>query len=994
METVIKIGLDKGFEQAYKENCDQYGEDLRALNGFGDAQLGYTEFIDNFVDKTTVADAQIDGNSNVGHKDIVTLQNEMAKPHSKLLAFNKIFYEINKKYGEEVAKQWLRAEWDGHFYLHDAYNSTFVPYCFAYDIDKLVNEGLYFISGFNAQPPQHLTTFTDFVGEFVSWNCNRSSGAVGLPSFLIYSYYFWRKDVENNYYLGSPEKYRDQCFQEIVYRLNQPFLRGGIQSAFTNFSIFDRPYFEALFGGKTFPDGSYMIDDEEEFMDYQKAFMKIVSQIRSENMMTFPVLTFSLLRQNGKFVDEEFAKWACKHNMTWADSNFYISEDVTSLSNCCFDGSQKTLTKSSDGVNCMTFEELYNAPYNENKRNFTIFHNGNWVKGKVIRLPSRDMYKVLTANNKEFIMTDNHISVTLNGNKETKDLSTNDYLMFNSKILNAPHETDKKLTYEQGFLIGMYLGDGNMQKEEASFTTTVNLSLNKHKFEKSKEILRKAVSQFSKSGTIVKLGSEYNNVYPVTIRDNDVALFIREFVSGKYSFEKSLNMNCILQSVDFRRGILDGYYLTDGGNSNRIYSSSKELIDNIECLCTSLGMNTIVDVSDRTGEGRVEIRGENFNRNYPIYCIRWYETYKRKQKDVYRWKNNSIYFKIKSIEKYESDSSYCYCFQMEDEDEPYFTLPNGLITHNCRLVSNVQNLGYFNSLGGTALEVGSLKVNTVNLARLAYENNTAKEYFESLRYYVLLCLKCLDRVRYIIKRNVDKGLLPNYSVGTINMKSQYNSLGVLGMFEAIEHYGMTVTDEFGNTFYTDEGIEFGKQLFKVVHETIEEFKQSENVDYMINIEQIPGERAAAVLMEKDRIFFPNEKYTLPLYGNQFIPLGVKTTLQEKIRLSAIFDKACNGGSISHINIDAPFNSFETAWNLLNYIADQGVVYFAFNLRISACKHNHGFYGETCPICGEPVETTYQRIVGFLTPEKTYSKPRKAEFVKRTWLDLNEMKELG
>ena len=69
-----------------------------------------------------------------------------------------------------------------------------------------------------------------------------------------------------------------------------------------------------------------------------------------------------------------------------------------------------------------------------------------------------------------------------------------------------------------------------------------------------------------------------------------------------------------------------------------------------------------------------------------------------------------------------------------------------------------------------------------------------------------------------------------------------------------------------------------------------------------------------------------------------------------------------------------------------------MTYFAFNLRISACKHNHGFYGETCPVCGEPKETTYQRIVGFLVPEKTYSKERKAEFRMRDWLDITELSE--
>ena len=140
-------------------------------------------------------------------------------------------------------------------------------------------------------------------------------------------------------------------------------------------------------------------------------------------------------------------------------------------------------------------------------------------------------------------------------------------------------------------------------------------------------------------------------------------------------------------------------------------------------------------------------------------------------------------------------------------------------------------------------------------------------------------------------------------------------------------------------------------------------------------------------MQKDKFFFPNEAYDLPLYGNQWIPLGVQTTMHEKIRLSAIMDEACSGGSIMHVNLDAPIEDFDTAWNLLNYIADAGVQYFAFNLRISACKHNHGFCGKTCPICGEPVETTYQRIVGFLVPTKTYSKERKAEFSMRTWFDV-------
>ena len=284
----IDIKLSKNFITQYNKMLSEFGEEMARMNGFSDGQLSYTDFIDNFIDKQSVADAGIDGNANVNTKDICSLTAEMSKPHSKLLAFNKIYYEINKKYGFKIANEWLRNEWDGHFYLHDAASSTFVPYCFAYDLEGLVTKGLFFIDSFNHQPPKHLVTYTDFVGEFVSWTSNRTSGACGLPSFLIYSFYFWKHDVEEGYFTGSPEIYRDQEFQRILYKLNQPYLRIN-QSAFTNFSIFDRPYLEALFGGKEFPDGTFIIDYIDEIIEYQKAFMQVVSKVREVNVMTFPV---------------------------------------------------------------------------------------------------------------------------------------------------------------------------------------------------------------------------------------------------------------------------------------------------------------------------------------------------------------------------------------------------------------------------------------------------------------------------------------------------------------------------------------------------------------------------------------------------------------------------------------------------------------------------------------------------------------------------------
>lgn len=336
----------------------------------------------------------------------------------------------------------------------------------------------------------------------------------------------------------------------------------------------------------------------------------------------------------------------------------------------------------------------------------------------------------------------------------------------------------------------------------------------------------------------------------------------------------------------------------------------------------------------------------------------------------------------------EEFAKWCCQHNMKWGDSNFFISDDVTSLSNCcRLRSDIKDLGYFNSLGNVALEVGSVKVNTINLARLSYECDTTEEYLETLKEKAILCLKVLERVRHIIRRNVEKGLLPNYSLQLMDMSKQYNTIGIIGLYEALQKYGFIVKDEFGNVSYTDGGIEFAQDIMDVLNETKNEF--TKDAGYMANIEQIPGERAASILMQKDKMLFPDEAYDLPLYGNQWIPLGIKTTLHEKVRISAILDNACNGGSIAHINLDAPIHDFDTAWRLLNYVADEGVQYFAFNLRISACKHNHGFYGNTCPECGEPVETTYQRIVGFLVPTKTYSAERKAEFAMRDWFTIGD-----
>ena len=634
----INIRTKKNFQTQFNKMAETYGEEFLKLQGLDDEKLSLTDFIEGFIDSDNVANASVDANANIAQKDIVTLLSEMSKPHQKLLAFNKLYYELNKKYGFKTANEAMEAMWNYALYMHDFNTSTFYHYCFAYDIKDIVERGLFFIENYNAKPAKHLDSFIQILMEGIAWLSRRQSGAVGLPNLIPYLYYFWSRDVKAGYYTKDPETYKHQQLQALIYRLNQPWVRTD-QAAFTNVSVFDHPYFEAIFGGSVFPDGELMIDEEEEIIQFQKDFIDIVNEIREENIFTFPVLTASLLYVDNKFVDDEFARWACEASRKWNLFNFFTDSTVNSLSNCC------------------------------------------------------------------------------------------------------------------------------------------------------------------------------------------------------------------------------------------------------------------------------------------------------------------------------------------------------------RLKSDVTDL-YFNSIGGSALKVGSVKVSTLNIARLAYQSKTEQEFLVKLRNLTELNLKILDVQRDIITRNVEKGLLPSFSSGLVDFEHLYSTIGVNGIYEAIKTFGYIKIDEFGNTYYTDEAYSLGRRIFNVIRNCIDNFSLDKN--YKFNIEQVPAEQAAAKMQAADKFLYPDKVVEdLPLYGNQWIPLGIKATILERTKICAAFDSYCNGGSIEHINVDAPFSTFDQAWEILNWVAAQGVTYFAFNGKVAQCKNYHSFYGKVCPVCGEPVETEYTRIVGFYTPTKTYSKERKAEFKLREWMPLNE-----
>lgn len=478
----------------------------------------------------------------------------------------------------------------------------------------------------------------------------------------------------------------------VVFKEDDSIYVSG-NSPFTNVSIYDDFFLNKLVDDYIFPDGSS--PDKNIVKKLQELYLDIMNEELERTPLTFPVTTacFSIDKENN-INDEEFLRMIAEKNKKFGFINIYCGDSST-LSSCCFDGKQKVLVKNSNGVYLEKIEDIIDGKYEEYRKNLTIFHNGSWVKAKPVKINKKHkMFKITTENNKTIFVTDNHINPTIDGDKETKYLTTNDYLMFNTRKLASYPEKDEHLTYEQGYLIGLYAGDGSKYKRKDKESYTVTFSLNESNI-KDIPIIRKALTDWNINKNISS--NLTNKLLTVAITSKELYDIISKYIYGNYSYEKEFNMNVLLQSYDFRKGICDGWYASDGGNSNRIYSVSNKLIETGEAIFTSIGINTIINEVDRTG--KISISGKEFNRNYPTICIRWYDMKnKRSMENIYKVKNNCEYFKIKSIEEYNYFDDNVYCFEMENKDEPYFTLPNGIITHNCRLRSEQQS-EYFNSFG-------------------------------------------------------------------------------------------------------------------------------------------------------------------------------------------------------------------------------------------------------------------------------------------------------
>lgn len=286
--------------------------------------------------------SKYDANANVEHKNIATLIGEL--PKSSFIRLNRrlLTDRIKKMYGKELANEYLDKL--NHHFIYKNDETSLANYCASITMYPWLIGGTTSIGG-NSTAPTNLKSFCGGFVNMVFMVSSMLSGACATPEFLMYLNYFVGKEYGLDYWqhadkvvdLSSKQRTIDKmitdCFEQIVYSINQPTGARNYQAVFWNVAYYDKPYFESLFGEFVFPDGSK--PDWNGLSWLQKRFMKWFNKERTKTVLTFPVETMALLTKDGDVIDKEWGDFTAEMYSEGHSFFTYMSDNADSLSSCC-----------------------------------------------------------------------------------------------------------------------------------------------------------------------------------------------------------------------------------------------------------------------------------------------------------------------------------------------------------------------------------------------------------------------------------------------------------------------------------------------------------------------------------------------------------------------------------------------------------------------------------------------------------------------------------
>ena len=286
--------------------------------------------------------SKYDANANVENKNIATLIGELPKSNFIRLNRRLLTDRIKKMYGKELADEYI--DMLTHHFIYKNDETSLANYCASITMYPWLIGGTTSIGG-NSTAPTNLKSFCGGFVNMVFMVSSMLSGACATPEFLMYLNYFIGLEYGKDYWQNADkvvdlstkqrtiDKMITDCFEQIVYSINQPTGARNYQAVFWNVAYYDKYYFKSLFGEFYFPDGSQ--PDWDGLSWLQKRFMKWFNAERTKAVLTFPVETMALLTENGDVMDKEWGDFTAEMYSEGHSFFTYMSDNADSLSSCC-----------------------------------------------------------------------------------------------------------------------------------------------------------------------------------------------------------------------------------------------------------------------------------------------------------------------------------------------------------------------------------------------------------------------------------------------------------------------------------------------------------------------------------------------------------------------------------------------------------------------------------------------------------------------------------
>jgi ribonucleoside-triphosphate reductase len=874
-------------------------------------------------------------------------------------------YWLNKMYPENVRA----AHINGDFHIHDL--GLLAPYCCGWDLKDLLVRGF---KGVNekvqSHPPKHFRSALGQVVNFFYTMQGEAAGAQAFANFDTYLAPFIRYDQ-----LTFAEV--KQGLQEFMFNINVP-TRVGFQTPFTNVTLDVTPSpltgeENVVIGGQIMPE-KYK-DFQAEMDIFNRAFAEVmIAGDSTGRVFGFPIPTYCI----DKDFDWDRASMQPAWEMTAKYGIPYFSNFVNSdmkrddaRSMCPLAGDEKVLIKSSRGrdLEYSAIRNIYEG--NSHQEEYEIYSEGRFIKGKFNKFADQPMLEITLVNGHKLKISEEHLNFAVKDKKSKvqvlsgQALSPDLYLPYSLKAYQGAGGN-----YDLGFLVGAYAGDGSFDGDG-----TVVFSLEGHYKKDLIAKLENIAKKYFNAHSSVKADTR-SKLVTLKVHSRAAVGLCRDFVNGKER-NKHYAARLFGASLEFRRGVFDGHYRTDGGNRNRIYTSSVPMVETLNMLAASLGTATSLYEDQRDGR-----YGKETN-----YAVLFYKLNRGQYGRIWFKKAGRLWVKIQSIRKL--GRSAAYCFEVKS-GAPVFTVgTTGILTHNCRLrLDNRELRKRGGGLFGANPLTGSVGVVTINLPRLGYLSQSPEEFKERLFKLMELAKESLEIKRKVIEKFTDDRLYP-YSMFYLSdikehfgsyWKNHFSTIGINGMNEA-------VLNLMGKDMTTAAGRAFAGEVLDGMREKLMDFQNETNNLY--NLEATPAEGTTYRFAKKDQEMYPGiicantaavQAQGLPPYYTNSTHLHVSFTddIFSALDLQDDLQVKYTGGTVLHGFLGERLPGGESAKKLVKKIVENyRLPYFTITPTFSICPKHGYLSGEHkyCPKCDE--EIGYHAAVPDAAPVKSPAAPADA-----------------